>query len=54
MKTYVHKTLCKNVHRSFIHISSEMETAQMFINSSMGNQNMEYSYKGMLLSHKNE
>lgn len=36
----------------FIHSSKEMEPAQMSVNSSMFNEDIEYTHDGILLSYK--
>ena len=46
-KRYLHS----QVHRSIIYSSQEVKTTQMSINRQMYNENVDYTYDGILFSH---
>lgn len=49
---YLHEHLYVNVHDSFIHSSSKLETAQMSNNSWIDKHNMVCPYNGLLLNNR--
>lgn len=48
----VNRYLYINVHNNSNHNSQKLEITQMFINRRMGKQNVIYTYKGILFSHR--
>ena len=53
-KIWSYKSLYMNVHSSIIHNSQNVDMTQISINWWMDKQNAVYSWKGILLSYKEE